>query len=354
MLNGKAAISKESFSNIFLLVILGGILYLCYLLLRPFLYEIIIAGVLVTIFYQAYLKIVFWTRGQLILSSFIICLLIFLILIIPFSFFLYYLSYEALNLYSSLTTNGAGEAINQFFNSKLWQEINFKTSALVDMQKFLIDIVSFSKSYVLSGASALITGLTNFIISLIVVFFTMFFLFIEGRTLLRRIMQLTPLSNKYDKLIWIKFHDVSYTTIVASFATAFAQAAVGAVGFLIVGLPPLLAAVLIFIFSFVPYIGTVIVWLPACIYLLAIGHIWQGAFMFIWGALVISLIDNVIRPILIKNKAQVHPMIIFFAIFGGISMMGFWGVIFGPLIVALTITILHIYEMQYSNYLEKK
>jgi len=75
--------------------------------------------------------------------------------------------------------------------------------------------------------------------------------------------------------------------------------------------------------------------------------------MLIYGLLLISTIDEIVRPLLIKGKARVHPMIIFFSIFGGISLMGFWGVIFGPLIVALAFTILHIYEMQYSNVLEK-
>jgi predicted PurR-regulated permease PerM len=134
---------------------------------------------------------------------------------------------------------------------------------------------------------------------------------------------------------------------------AFAQSLVGTIGFMIVGLPALLAAVLIFIFSFLPYVGTVIIWLPAAIYLLVTGQIWQGVFMLIWGAFAISLVDNFVRPLLIQGKAQVHPMIIFFSIFGGITLFGFWGVIFGPLIVALTFTILHIYELQYSNALEK-
>lgn len=354
MPNGKNVLNKENFSNIFLIAVILFSLWLCYLLIKPFLYQIIIAGILVSIFYPVYLKVLFWTRGRLALSSLIVCLLIFLLLIIPFSLFLYYLANEAIALYASLASYGAGNAIYQFFNSNFWQNVNVKAKDLIDVQKFLMDSVTFARGYIISGATSLITGVTNFVISLVIVFFTMFFMFIEGRTLLRRLMQLTPLSNRYDKLIWMKFRDVSYTTIVASFITAFAQAFVGAVGFLIVGLSPLLAGVLIFIFSFLPYVGTVIVWLPAAIYLFVIGKIWQGIFMVIWGVLVISLIDNFIRPILIKGKAQVHPMIIFFSIFGGISLLGIWGVIFGPLVIALASTVLHIYELQYSDVLENK
>jgi predicted PurR-regulated permease PerM len=353
MANGTNKISKENFSNIFLLVILLGILYLCYLLFRPFLYEITIAGILVTIFYPIYLKFVFWTRGRMFFSSLILCLLILLVLIIPFTFFLYYLASEALSLYASLTNNGASNAITQFFSSAVWKDLNIQAKELFDVQKFLMDTLTFARGFVISGATAVVTGITNFVISILLVFFCMFFLFIEGKRLMQRLMQLTPLSNKYDKLIWMKFRDVSYTTVVASFVTAFAQSMVGAIGFTVVGLPPLLAAVLIFIFAFLPYIGTVIIWLPAAIYLLIIGQTWQGVFMLIWGACGISLVDNIIRPLLIKNKAQVHPMIIFLAILGGIGLMGFWGVIFGPLIVALAFTILHIYELQYSNVLDK-
>jgi predicted PurR-regulated permease PerM len=354
MANGNnKAVNKEGFSNIFLIVILLGILYFCYLLFSPFLYEIIIAGILVTIFYPVYLKIVYWTRGRMLLSSVIICILIFLILIIPFTFFLYYLANEALNLYSSLSATDTSNAVYHFFNYQVWQDISVKTNELVDAQKMLIDVFAFVQGYVIGGATALITGVTNFVISLLLVFFTMFFLFIEGQNLLRRLMKLTPLSNKYDKLIWMKFRDVSYTTVVASFVVALAQSLVGTIGFMIVGLPALLAAVMIFLFSFLPYVGTVAIWLPAAIYLLVIGHIWQGIFLLIWGAFGISLVDNLVRPLLIQGKAQVHPMIIFFSIVGGISLMGFWGVVFGPLIVALAFTILHIYELQYSNVLEK-
>lgn len=353
MANGNTTNSKERFSNIFIMALLLAVLYICYLLFKPFLFEIAIAAILVSIFYPLYLKVLFWTRGRLILSSLAVCLLTFLILVIPFTFFLYYLANEAISLYASLSASGTSNAISQFFTSNIWEQFNIQARELIDVQKFLMDSLTLARGYVITGATALITGISNFVISLLIVFFTMFFLFIEGRHLLRRLMELTPLSNKYDKLIWMKFRDVSYTTVVASFIVAFSQALVAAIGFTVAGLSPLLAAVLIFMFSFLPYVGTVVIWLPAAIYLLVIGHLWQGIFLLIWGGLVISLVDNFVRPMLLQGKTQVHPMIIFFSIFGGITLMGFWGVVFGPLIVALAFTVLHIYELQYGNILEK-
>jgi predicted PurR-regulated permease PerM len=353
MIKDKFNSDKQRFSNLFLLAILLGILYLCYLLMRPFLYEIILSGILVTIFYPVYLKIAFWTRGRLTLASLITCLLIYLIVIIPFSLFLYYLANEAIALYSSLASSGTGNVIYEFFNAQIWQRLNFTNRELFDVQQFIIESLAATRAIVLSAASAFVTSVANLIVSILIMFVTTFFLFLEGRNLLTRLKQLTPLSNKYDKLIWLKFRDVSYTTIVATFITSLAQAAVGAIGFAIAGLPVLLGAVLIFVFSFLPYIGTSITWIPAVIYLLVNGNTWQGIFMLCWGLFVISLIDNILRPLLIKGKAHVHPMIIFFSVFGGIMLIGFWGIIFGPLIIALAFTILHIYELEYGQVLEK-
>lgn len=341
---------REKFSNIFLLVILIGSLYLCYLLIKPFLTEIVLAGVLVTIFYPIFLKVVYWTRGKISLSAFIMCVFILSIIIVPFSYFIFYLAQQAIVFYSSLASSGN---IVQYLDVQVWQKLNFVDENIFNLQQFIIDSVATIRAYLVTGATSLVRGTTQFFVSLILVIFTMFFLFRDGRSLLSRVMKLTPLSNKYDKLIWMKFRDVSYSAIVATFLTALAQAFSAGLAFFVVGLPVLLLSILIFVVSFLPYIGTALVWLPVAVYLLIIGKIWQGIFLIIWGVLVISLIDNFLRPYLIKDKADVHPIIVFFSIFGGLILFGAWGVIFGPLIVSLAVTILHIYELQYAEFLER-
>lgn len=352
-INNNHSVAKKDFSNLFLVVILLGILYLCYLLLNPFLTEIVISAILVTIFYPVYLKLVYWTKGRITLSSLIICFLILLIIIVPFTYFIFYLAQQSLVLYSSISSPGINGGILSYLDAQVWQKLDFIDKDIFDVQQFVIDSVSTIRGYVIAGATSLVRQTSQFFVSLLLVIFTMFFLFRDGRGLLRRIMHLTPLSNKYDKLIWMKFRDVSYTTIVATFITSLAQAIAGAIGFIVVGLPGLLAGILVFIFSFLPYVGTAFVWLPAAIYLLIIGKVWQAVFLFFWGLIIISLIDNLLRPYLIKDKAQVHPLIIFFSIFGGIIVLGIWGIIFGPLVVALAVTILHIYELEFSKVLDR-
>ena len=96
-----------------------------------------------------------------------------------------------------------------------------------------------------------------------------------------------------------------------------------------------------------------IFYVPVGLYYLAIGKIWQGVFVLLWGLLIIGTIDNVIRTYMIKGKVAVNPIFAFFSILGGIALFGFWGMILGPLIVALAVTIFHIYEIEFADSLER-
>lgn len=171
--------------------------------------------------------------------------------------------------------------------------------------------------------------------------------------MLEKLMYLTPLPNKYDLEIFKKFKDVSYSTFVSTFVVAIAQGILGAIGFIIIGFPAFFAGIAIAFISILPYVGSVIITVPIAVYLLAIGNVWQGVFMLIWGLGVVANVDNLIRAYMIKGKSEVHPIFLIFSILGGIVLFGFWGVVIGPLVIALAITIIHIYELEYRGVLEK-
>jgi predicted PurR-regulated permease PerM len=177
----------------------------------------------------------------------------------------------------------------------------------------------------------------------------MFFFFVDGAQMLKRLMVWSPLPDEYDMRIFSKFRAVSYSTMVSTFVTAAAQGVVGAIGFAIIGLPVFFSGILIGITSLLPYIGSVIIYVPTSLYLMLTGHVGQGIFLLAWGAVVIGNIDNVLRTYMIKGKAGVNPIFIFFSIIGGVMMFGFWGVVLGPLIISIAITIMHIYEQEFGK-----
>ncbi|AEA33575.1 AI-2E family transporter [Hippea maritima] len=125
-------------------------------------------------------------------------------------------------------------------------------------------------------------------------------------------------------------------TVLGGVLTAFIQGIIGAIGFLIVGLNAFfLWMFLIAMFSFVPLVGTAVIWIPAAIYLLISGAYIKGAFILAWGSLAIGTVDNYFRPIIISSKINIHSMVLFFGILGSIVVFGPIGIILGPVIISV-------------------
>jgi predicted PurR-regulated permease PerM len=136
--------------------------------------------------------------------------------------------------------------------------------------------------------------------------------------------------------------------IVVNFVTAIAQGAVGALSFVIVGLPsPVVWAALMALFSFVPMVGTGIVWVPAGVILLLTGRIVAGIFILAWGVFVIGTVDNLLRPLLAKGRIDLHPLLVFLTIFGGIVTFGVLGVILGPMIGSIFAAMVRIWKRDF-------
>lgn len=345
--------NKDFISKAFLIFLIISVAYICYLIFRPFLTVILVATILVSIFYNPYQQIVKLFRGRRNLAAFVMCFMIALLVILPIANFIAYTAQRGVEAYDTTVKYFTEKDIEGFISFESLSRFNVLGLSGETLKNTLIDVADKVKDWLAAGAGNFIKGTTNFVISVFLIFFTMFFFFVDGPKMLERLMYWTPLPNKYDKEIFKKFRDVSYSTVVSTFVTAIAQGLIGALGFIIVGLPAFFTGIAMAFLSLLPYIGAAFIWAPAGIYLLFIGKIWQGIFILIWGGAVVSTVDNLIKAYIIKGKAKVHPIFIIFSILGGISLFGFWGVIFGPLIISLAVTILHIYEMEYGNVLEK-
>ncbi|OGF25480.1 hypothetical protein A2331_01265 [Candidatus Falkowbacteria bacterium RIFOXYB2_FULL_34_18] len=340
-------------SKSFLMFCIVAILIICYKIFQPFLVIIIVATILATIFYHPYEQLVKILRGRKNIAAVIMCFLVAILVIVPIANFMVYTTQRSIDTYDITQRYLDEHDVPTTIKNKFWDKYNYLGLGGDTIKSALIEIAKKVNDWIVNGTGSIIKGTTNFIFSLIMIIFTMFFFFIDGSKMLDKLMYWTPLPNKYDKEIFKKFKDVSYSTIISTFVTAGAQGVIGAIGFMIVGMPAFFAGIAMAFLSLLPYIGAAFVWFPVGIYLIVIGKIWQGIFLFIWGAGVVAMVDNLIRAYIIKDKAQVHPIFIIFSILGGIALFGFWGVIFGPLVISLAVTVLHIYELEYESVLEK-
>lgn len=347
---------SKSLTKPFLLILVLFVLIGCYLVFKPFLTEIFVAIVLVSIFYKPYELLLKVLKGRRNLSALLMCLFLTLVIVVPMVKMFIYAGEKSVIAYSQTVEFFNNHDINDIFKTE-----TFKNSALsnFDLISFtqnnetlkdtVLNFVKSSSNWLISGATIAVKETTNFVVSLLMIILTMFFFFVDGKKMLEKLMLLSPLPDKYDIEIFQKFRAVSYTTFISTFVTAIAQGVVGAIGFAIVGFPAFLAGVLIAILSLIPYVGSMIFYVPVGIYYLLTGQIWQGIFIFFWGFLIIGTIDNVIRAYMIKGKAEVNPIFVLFAILGGISLFGFWGVVIGPLIIALAASVFHIYQLEFCE-----
>jgi predicted PurR-regulated permease PerM len=346
--------NKPLIFRIFLLILIAAIAIACYFVFRPFLVEILIAAVLVTIFYKPYewLTKKLWNKRAL--AALVMCLAVVLVIIIPLTNLIIYCAQKSVTAYHDvvefLDESGISSANNKNIILDKASDVGISGEKV---QEMIADLAQKSSNWLVGGATSLVKGTTSFLISLFLVIFTMFFFFLDGAKMLKRMMYLTPLPNKYDREIFKKFKDVSYSTFVSTFVVAVAQGLLGAIGFMIVGLPAFFPGIIIAFTSIMPYVGSVTITLPAAIYLLVTGKIWQGIFMLVWGLVVVANVDNLLRAYIVQAKSEVHPIFLIFSILGGIALFGFWGVLIGPLVIALAITIFHIYELEYKGCLEK-
>jgi predicted PurR-regulated permease PerM len=175
-----------------------------------------------------------------------------------------------------------------------------------------------------------------FFLALGVMLYLTFFLLRDGRSLVSTVERCLPMATDQRRLLVQRFVEVVRATIKGSVIVAILQGLIGGVVFWSLGINgALLWGVAMGIFSLFPAIGTGLIWVPVSIYLFATGQVWQGSVLFLCGFLIISSVDNVVRPILVGRDARMPDYVVLIATLGGFELMGFNGFVIGPVIAAL-------------------
>lgn len=168
-----------------------------------------------------------------------------------------------------------------------------------------------------------------------------FALLTEGRRFLEWIEDVSPLRGRQTIELLTEFRTVSRSVLRSTVLTAAAQSAVAAIGYVIAGVPNVVFfGFLTFFAAFVPALGTAAVALPIAGVLLLLGEIWQGIFLTVWALAVVGLVDNLLKPLLIRGGMHLHPVVIFFSLVGGLLVFGAIGLLVGPLAVTFLLTMI--------------
>src|SRR2546423_654234 len=171
----------------------------------------------------------------------------------------------------------------------------------------------------------------------------MYYLFRDGERLRAAVHNLLPLEDRKAHEIIERTGEVIGASVYGVLVIATIQGVLGGLAFWALGLPsPLLWGVVMIFLSMIPVAGAFVVWVPAAIYLVIMGHWGKAVVLAAWGTLAIGMVDNVLRPKLVGERTRLHELLIFFSVLGGLQVFGIIGLVLGPVIVAITIALLDV------------
>jgi predicted PurR-regulated permease PerM len=225
------------------------------------------------------------------------------------------------------------------------------TGEPVDLHLYKNELISQVRGFLVKAAPNVLGSVSGLLLGLFIMFFVMFYSFQEGRKSFEHLHALIPLAPNLKDKLFDEIKSVTWAVVYGQIMTAIIQGGLGGVGFLIFGVPnPILWGSVMVILSFLPILGTALIWVPAGIYLIASGAALRGIGLLIYGGVLVANVDNFLKPRLIAGKSNIHPVVVLLGVLGGLKVFGFIGLFAGPLILALLIALLRFYESE--EYLE--
>ncbi len=321
----------------------------------PIIVAAVFAGLLYPIYDWFYKKL--WKNAPL--ASILCCFLLILVVLIPSTFIIHSVVRQMRDLYTTalpwykefLQTWQDYPIVQRFTDSRIgkWlvNEVNWP-QVIETISKNAASIVStiINRTY---------TGVFGLAAELVIMIFTLFYFFIDGKNILNRIQYLIPLKMEYQQMAISSFSLISKAIIKGTLIIGLVVGFLSSITLLIFGISTwLFWGFVIVIFSIIPMLGPSLIMVPAALIKMLTGHVWQGIGILLITYIVLINVDNVIRPRIVGSSARMHDLLVFFSTLGGLSVFGIMGFIIGPIIAALFLTILKIYNEEFKSQLDKR
>ena len=213
-------------------------------------------------------------------------------------------------------------------------------SLLLHVSKSLADGMS-------SYAVSILGNISSYVAKFFLMLLVFYWVVRDEAKIVKYIFHLSPLPASQEDKIIQKIRSVARSALLLTFLIAMVQGTLGGVGFWIAGLPGLFWGTVMAFASLIPIFGAAVVWVPASIYFFVTGQGGWGIFIVAWSAILVSPVDNVLRPYFMKEAADMSTALVFLSILGGVSYFGLLGLIYGPLIYGITAVLLYIYNAEF-------
>jgi len=327
-----------SLEKIIFFILLGLITFFFFFIIKPFFFAIFWAVLIAGIFFPLY-KLLNKKIKNPNLCAGATLFVIFLCLMIPIGLLIDLLLVEAFDLYKSFDTNTSSwiasltEFLNTLNKNPLFGRLDIDQAFLIEKSQ---DALKAITAYVVNHISAFTQNTILVVVKFAVMIYTLFYFLRDGEHLISSIIANIPMEDKHLRHFVDQFFNTAKASLKFTFIIGGIQGFLGGLIFYITGIEKAVVwGVIMFALSVVPAIGCSLVWAPAGIIMLFLGNIWQGIVILVFGALVISSVDNLLRPVLLGRDTKMHALLIFLSTLGGIAAFGASGFVLGPIIASL-------------------
>jgi len=344
------------FLSALLLIALGLTFVITRTFLKPFAFAIILA----VVFYPLHERILRWNKRRDGSSALLSTLLLVLLFAVPSLVIAVLAANEALAAahylgrrsieeggFTSLVMTIADRPIRYLGHWVDLSKYDFRAIISSNAQKASVLLVGF-------GAN-LLSGAARFVTDALITFVVAFFLFRDGVQWAYRAGTLLPLTPEQVARLYRNISDTIIANVYGILSVGIVQGTLTGIAMRIVGMQSsLLLGLAAGFASIIPVVGSALIWAPVAIYLLVSVSAWKGLFLLVWGTLVVSSIDNVIRPWVVGGRVELHPLVLLFFIFGGVAAFGFLGLFLGPVVASVLVALFDILREELKEPSEAK
>lgn len=330
----------KALSFYFLLAFLAGMLAVAFFIFRPFFAPLVLAAVCAVVFQKPYKKIKESARVGAGVAAAITTVLVLTLIVAPLTLLGTQMATEAGQVYRSLAEGGASGTVFDSVRVFLSDAVPF------DVNTYIRDALA----YLAGNVGVVVSGVAKFFVDIILFVMALYYFLKDGNSFRRAFISLSPLLDEDDEEIARMLGRAVHSIVAGRLLMALVQGLLAMVGFLIFGIPnAILWGSVTVVTALIPGIGTALTIAPAVAYLFLQGASVFAAGLFVYGVVVVGLIDNLIGPKLIGRGVSLHPFVILLSVLGGIALFGPTGFVLGPLAISLLYTLLNAYHRDASR-----
>jgi predicted PurR-regulated permease PerM len=345
--------TEERFRKVFLLLLVAGISFVFLTMIRPFLMPLLLAAVFAGLFNPLYRGMLSVLRGHRSIASLLTMLLLVVAVMLPVLGILGVVAGQALRI---------SETVGPWIEERI-SEPDALARTLEGLPGYhyiepyrqqilarLAAAVGGIGAFLFESISSLTRGTVFFFFQLFLMLYAMFFFLKDGDRLLARILHYMPLAPEDEQRMVAIFVSVTRATIKGTLLIGLVQGGLAGLALWVVGIDgALFWGTLMVLLSILPGIGTGLVWGPAAVILILSDQIWRGLGLAIFGTLVVSSVDNILRPRLVGHDTKMHDLLVLFSTIGGLLMFGVLGFIVGPIVAALFVAVWEMYGAAFGK-----